>query len=68
MIICIQPVEQWTGATDLDKATYLEILDGVDPDQEANSFYYGENHLLLIEHFIKLGAKVVENPIKTYFV
>jgi hypothetical protein len=74
MIVCIQPVEQWTGATDRSKATYLELPEGIDPDEEYSSFYFsekplllGENHLLLINHFIKLGAKVV-NPIKTYFV
>ena len=67
-VICIQPVEQWTGATDTDKATYLELPSGIDPDKEVASLYYGENPLLLIEHFIKLGAKVVENPIKIYHV
>jgi len=68
MIICIQPVEQWTGATDTDKAIYLELPEGIDPNKEEQSLYYGENYLLLVDHFIKLGAKVVENPIKTYYV
>ena len=68
MIICIQPIEQGTGRTDPNKGVFLEISNDINPDKEIDSIQYGENYSLVVDHFVKLGAKIIDNPVKIHFV
>lgn len=68
MIVKIQPMEQWTGIKEEDKAIYMDVPDSVDVESLAQNnpdiFYYGENYALLVERLVILGGKVIECPIK----
>ena len=64
MIVKIQPVEQWTGRTCEEKAVYLDVPASVDLDNVMGSFYYGENYALLVEELVRVGAKIIDNPIR----
>lgn len=66
-IVKIQPVDQWTGITEEDKATYLEVPDDIDVDDVANKFY-GQNADMLVQDLAALGAKVIPCPIKVIYV
>ena len=69
MIVCIQPLEMWSGNTDMDKAVYLEWPDGqIELDKEVENCDYGENHEILIDHLKSKGAKQVPCPIEIIYV
>lgn len=72
MILKIQPLEQWTARIDENNAIYLDAPDTIDVDfwteNNPDKFYYGENHFLLIEKLIELGAKQVDCPYKIIYV
>ena len=72
MIVKIQPMEQWTGIKEEDNAVYLDVPDSVDIDSLAQNnpdiFYYGQNYALLVQELVRLGAKVIECPIKIIVV
>jgi len=67
-IIAICPMEQWTGVIDPDKKTYLEVPGHIDVDQEVENCNYGENSQILVDHFLSLGAKIVDCPIQEIVV
>ena len=71
MIVKIVSLEQWTGRQQAD-AVYLDVPDTVDIDffaeNNPDKFYYGENHTLLVNKLIELGAKHTANPIKVIIV
>lgn len=66
MIISIRTVEQWTGV--INEEIFLKIPEDVNFEKEIDELNYGSNHLILVDHLIKLGAEIVENPIPTYYV
>lgn len=72
MIVKIQPMEQWTGTQEEDKAIYLDVPDSIDVDSLAQNnpdvFYYGENYALLVQELVSQGAKVIPCPIKIIVV
>lgn len=67
-IVAICPMQMWTGVVEPESRVFLELPSNVDLQKEVANCHYGENHTILINHLLALGAKEVKCPIEEIYV